>query len=387
MVAVLEEARAIGAAGEGRLAAAAHDRLRGLGRRGAGPARLDRVGRGPRRGAQRQGRRLHQLRQQRPRLPRRRRLAQPRALRQRGGARRARSEGRRLGRRPPARAHHPRRLAEQRAALARDEQRFEIERARLGLRLHAVPAAPRHRLAQHRLRRRGRVRAVPLDLRLGRPLPCASGIPTSPTASRWPRSAAAPCCAWRTPTCCRSSSSGRRSASARYVDRDREARRDAEDRDDRAQPPHRRRDVHAGGQSGRDVRAAGEEGRRAGVRLRAAAATPSSACSVAARRFDAAATRRRRRVRRPRSLQANAIVFTAERALTRKEGLPRRPWFRHQVYAPGYYTGYGVKTLPAVREAIEQRAWDEARAADPAGRATLERYAGEIERAASALER
>ena len=49
-----------------------------------------------------------------------------------------------------------------------------------------------------------------------------------------------------------------------------------------------------------------------------------------------------------------------ERALTRKEGLPRRPWYRHQIYAPGFYTGYGVKTLPGVREALEQRQWKEA---------------------------
>jgi N-acetylated-alpha-linked acidic dipeptidase len=49
-----------------------------------------------------------------------------------------------------------------------------------------------------------------------------------------------------------------------------------------------------------------------------------------------------------------------ERALTREEGLPGRPWYRHQVYAPGLYTGYGVKTLPAVREAIELRRFAEA---------------------------
>ncbi len=41
-------------------------------------------------------------------------------------------------------------------------------------------------------------------------------------------------------------------------------------------------------------------------------------------------------------------------------GLPRRPWYKHQIYAPGYYTGYGVKTLPGIREAIEQRNWKEA---------------------------
>jgi N-acetylated-alpha-linked acidic dipeptidase len=57
----------------------------------------------------------------------------------------------------------------------------------------------------------------------------------------------------------------------------------------------------------------------------------------------------------------NRKLIATERALTRDEGLPGRPWYRHQVYAPGFYTGYGVKTLPGVREAIEERRWDEAR--------------------------
>lgn len=106
---------------------------------------------------------------------------------------------------------------------------------------------------------------------------------------------------------------------------------------------------------------------------------------VAARRFDTAA--KASDAPAAALAAANAIVFRAERTLTRTDGLPRRPWFRHQVYAPGYYTGYGVKTLPAVREAIEQRAWDEARTQVPLVAQTLERYAGEIERAASALAR
>jgi N-acetylated-alpha-linked acidic dipeptidase len=46
-----------------------------------------------------------------------------------------------------------------------------------------------------------------------------------------------------------------------------------------------------------------------------------------------------------------------EQKLTREHGLPGRPWFRHHIYAPGFYTGYGVKTLPGVREAIEQYDW------------------------------
>ncbi len=54
------------------------------------------------------------------------------------------------------------------------------------------------------------------------------------------------------------------------------------------------------------------------------------------------------------------LFIQAEQSLTRKEGLPRRPWYVHQIYAPGAYTGYGVKTLPAIREAIELRNWKEA---------------------------
>ncbi|MCB1669953.1 MAG: transferrin receptor-like dimerization domain-containing protein [Gammaproteobacteria bacterium] len=51
----------------------------------------------------------------------------------------------------------------------------------------------------------------------------------------------------------------------------------------------------------------------------------------------------------------NILLYTSERELTRPDGLPGRPWFTHQIYAPGFYTGYGVKTLPGVREAIEER--------------------------------
>ncbi len=56
----------------------------------------------------------------------------------------------------------------------------------------------------------------------------------------------------------------------------------------------------------------------------------------------------------------NQALKTTERLMTNDQGLPRRPWYRHQVYAPGFHTGYGVKTLPGIREAIELRNWDEA---------------------------
>lgn len=69
----------------------------------------------------------------------------------------------------------------------------------------------------------------------------------------------------------------------------------------------------------------------------------------------------------------NERLVQAERALTSTEGLKNRPWYVHMLYAPGFYTGYGVKTIPGVREAIEQGQWQDADR--------------EITRAASALER
>ena len=57
----------------------------------------------------------------------------------------------------------------------------------------------------------------------------------------------------------------------------------------------------------------------------------------------------------PASADVNEMLYTTERLLTREEGLPGRSWYKHHIYAPGFYTGYGVKTLPGVREAIEER--------------------------------
>jgi N-acetylated-alpha-linked acidic dipeptidase len=62
----------------------------------------------------------------------------------------------------------------------------------------------------------------------------------------------------------------------------------------------------------------------------------------------------------PTSADLNTKLIKTERLLTDAGGLPNRPWFENLVYAPGFYTGYGVKTLPGVREAIEQKRWSEA---------------------------
>jgi N-acetylated-alpha-linked acidic dipeptidase len=82
---------------------------------------------------------------------------------------------------------------------------------------------------------------------------------------------------------------------------------------------------------------------------------------------------------------ADAVLQGCEQARRRKVGLPGRPWYRHFVYAPGLYTGYGVKTLPAVREAIEERQWERVDAEVTATAAALDAFAAQVDRAARAI--
>jgi N-acetylated-alpha-linked acidic dipeptidase len=82
----------------------------------------------------------------------------------------------------------------------------------------------------------------------------------------------------------------------------------------------------------------------------------------------------------------NQKLYMTERALTSDKGLPGRPWFKHQLYAPGFYTGYGVKTIPAVREAIEQKQWQLAQEQIGVVSGVLEKAASAIDAAASALD-
>lgn len=78
----------------------------------------------------------------------------------------------------------------------------------------------------------------------------------------------------------------------------------------------------------------------------------------------------------------NARLIQSERRLTENAGLPNRPWFRHTIYAPGFYTGYGVKTIPGVREAVEQKRWAEADAQIQRVSKVLEGEADLLEKAA-----
>lgn len=82
-----------------------------------------------------------------------------------------------------------------------------------------------------------------------------------------------------------------------------------------------------------------------------------------------------------KTLQLNEILYKAERSLLQQNGLPRREWYRHQVYAPGFYTGYGVKTLPGIREAVEQRFWKEAQENISIIAKTLEAYTARVKAA------
>ena len=108
--------------------------------------------------------------------------------------------------------------------------------------------------------------------------------------------------------------------------------------------------------------------------------------SESARRYEAEVTRARTRTIPPATLvRVNRILYATERAFRHEAGLPKREWFKHLAYAPGFYTGYGVKTLPGLREGLEQKQDAEARAFVPIVAAAFERLAAEIDKAAAAL--
>ncbi len=92
----------------------------------------------------------------------------------------------------------------------------------------------------------------------------------------------------------------------------------------------------------------------------------------------------------PTSAQALAAVNTdvlhVSRLFLNEKGLPDRPWFKNQVYAPGAYTGYGAKPIAAVREYMDEKKWSDAEAQIPMVAAVLVKVAGGIDKAAADLE-
>jgi N-acetylated-alpha-linked acidic dipeptidase len=83
----------------------------------------------------------------------------------------------------------------------------------------------------------------------------------------------------------------------------------------------------------------------------------------------------------------NEILYRTERAFRHGSGLPKREWFKHLVYAPGLYTGYGVKTLPGIREGIEQNQWDEARSFVPIVANAVNAFTADVDRATALLKK
>jgi N-acetylated-alpha-linked acidic dipeptidase len=83
--------------------------------------------------------------------------------------------------------------------------------------------------------------------------------------------------------------------------------------------------------------------------------------------------------------EINRMLIDSERKLTAPEGLPGRAWYKHQIYAPGVYTGYEAKAIPAVREAIEQKQWKHAEQAIASAAAALQREADLVSSAAAKL--
>jgi N-acetylated-alpha-linked acidic dipeptidase len=83
----------------------------------------------------------------------------------------------------------------------------------------------------------------------------------------------------------------------------------------------------------------------------------------------------------------NARLIQSERQFIDERGLPRRPWYRHLLYAPGYYTGYGVKTMPGVREAIEEKRYADVEPEVIRAAAALDRETALVNGVAENLER
>ncbi len=79
----------------------------------------------------------------------------------------------------------------------------------------------------------------------------------------------------------------------------------------------------------------------------------------------------------------NKALYQAEQQLLTTNGLPRRAWYKHAIYAPGFYTGYGVKTLPGIREAIEQRNWKEAQEQMNLDANVISKFAAYLDKTAS----
>ncbi len=112
----------------------------------------------------------------------------------------------------------------------------------------------------------------------------------------------------------------------------------------------------------------------------------SVALTAAADRYKKALDASRGKLTPESTKRVNAKLISSERQLTDEAGLPGREWYRHLLYAPGFYTGYSVKTIPGVREGIEQKQYAEAEAEIVRAAAAIQRVADLVSAAARDLE-
>jgi N-acetylated-alpha-linked acidic dipeptidase len=107
---------------------------------------------------------------------------------------------------------------------------------------------------------------------------------------------------------------------------------------------------------------------------------------LAASGFDKAFAERGATLDAARRTKLNALLRDVDQLLLDDRGLPGRPWFKNMIYAPGRFTGYGAKTLPGVREAIEERRFDDANTYAVRTAKALQAYAVRLEKAKAVLE-
>src|SRR5205807_4247241 len=97
--------------------------------------------------------------------------------------------------------------------------------------------------------------------------------------------------------------------------------------------------------------------------------------------FDSALSAKGAGLSKAQRARLDAVIRPLDQVLLRPEGLPGRSWYMNMVYAPGRFTGYGAKTLPGVREALEERRFDDAQRYVGITAQALDDYAAQLDRA------
>ncbi|GAA0542925.1 N-acetylated-alpha-linked acidic dipeptidase [Rhizomicrobium palustre] len=111
----------------------------------------------------------------------------------------------------------------------------------------------------------------------------------------------------------------------------------------------------------------------------------SDKLTVSAKAYEAALDKAGASLSQAKREKLFGVMLTIDQTLAPEDGLPGRPWYKHLIYAPGRQTGYGVKTLPAVREGIEEENWAETKTYIPVTARALLAYATRLDAATALL--